>query len=196
MSGGATEPSEAAPLVAAEAGRSESALLRELGGDQYALREVEMGEGEDSGSELSELEDTEEEKKEEKETGRPNFVRADPHQRVEQSTQEFFRRRPSAPSDDAEDDIFATPGKATMGGALAHALSAVAPSSPHQMGMALTPKVAKDFSEGVGMEAAPDDWAEEVASQGGDAMEGVTGPDRSPTPPIPIPTLARWGSTT
>jgi hypothetical protein len=195
MSGGATEPSEAAPLVAAEAGCSESALLRELGGDQYALREVEMGEGEDSGSELSELEDMEEEK-EEKETGRPNFIRADPHQRVEQSTQEFFRRRPSAPSNDPEDNIFATPGKATMGGALAHALSAVAPSSPHQMGMALTPEVAKDFNEGVGMEVAPDDWAEEVASQGGDAMEGVTGPDRSPTPPTPTPTPAKWGGAT
>ena len=76
MSGGAKQPSEAAPMVTASAGRSEGSLLRELVGDRGDYRGEEMEE--DSGSELSELESSEgemevEEEWEGKGCGRPNF---------------------------------------------------------------------------------------------------------------------------
>ena len=88
---------------------------------------------EDSGSELSELEDTVEEMEEDEETRRPNFVRAatDAGKKVEQSTQEFFRRRPgNASMCSAEDDNISTPGQQ---GALVGSLAAAA-ASPQQAG--------------------------------------------------------------
>jgi len=99
-----------------------------------------------------------------------------------------------------DDDIFATPGKQTMRGALAHLLSAVALSSPQQVGTALTLNSAEGSSEGVGMagskgvegrDVAVDEWVEEEAKQSKDEMEGVVGPDRSAAQ---SPTPARWGS--
>jgi len=76
MSGGATQLSEAAPMVTASAGPSEGSLLWELVGDRGDYRGEEMEE--DSGSELSELKSSEgemevEEEWEGKGCGRPNF---------------------------------------------------------------------------------------------------------------------------
>ena len=182
-------------------------------GDVGSFREENM---EDDSSELSDLESvTEKEVEVEKEgNGRPNFVRAatGADRRVE-SNQDFFRRgnrngHGNGACDD--DEFFATPGKQAMRGALARSLSAAASSSPHQVGMALTPDSAKDISEVVGVEGgrepgmvgskevggmdmAPDDWAEEVATQSENEMEGVVGPARSTTP---TPTPAGWGSVT
>jgi len=111
MSVGATEPTETAPVVAAEAGQSESSPLRELVGDQ----EVEMGDG--SGRKLSELESSVVGGMEmEEELGRPKFRRAVPGAGQQQSTQNFFQRgnyhRLGNGSRD-NDDIFATPSKQT-----------------------------------------------------------------------------------
>jgi len=109
MSGEATLPSGAAPMVAASAGPSEGSLLRELGGDTGSYREEKMVE--DSGSELSELESSVvgmevEEEWEGKGHGRPNFKRATSGAGQQQSTQDFFRR--------GGNDIFDTPGKSAM----------------------------------------------------------------------------------
>jgi len=81
MSGGAGHSTDAAPVVAADAEYD----MRELVGDQEALREVEMGEGSDSGSDLTELEssvvramEAEGQEWERMDRGRPNFKRAAP----------------------------------------------------------------------------------------------------------------------
>ena len=192
-------PKEAAPMVTANAGQDESALLRELVGD----REEEMR---DASSGLSDLESAGEEEVEKEGkcngTGRPNFVRAatGAGKRVE-STQQFFRRanknRNDLRSDD--DDMFATPSSQTMRGALSRTLSAAATSSPQQVGTALTLNFAKNAREGEGMEGeidvAADDWAEEMANQSEGGMGGVAGADRSTTQTL-TPTPARWASAT
>jgi len=79
MSGGATHPSEAAPMVTASASPSEGSLLWDLMEDRGDYRGEEMEE--DSGSKLSELESSEgemevEEEWEGKGRRRPNFERA------------------------------------------------------------------------------------------------------------------------
>jgi hypothetical protein len=181
--------------------------LRELVGNIGSYREEAM---EDASSELSELESVAEEELEKKKSGRPNFVRAatGADRRVE-STQDFFRRgnrngHGNGVSNNDE-NFFATPDKTAMRGALAQALSAAATSSPQQVGTAL------DSSEGAGMESSREpcmagskemggmdvgmevttaDWAEEVANQSGDGMEGMEGMDRSMTA-TPTPTPAR-----
>jgi len=197
MSGEATPPDEAALLVAAEVGQSDSSLLRELVGDREC-REEEM---EDTSSELSDLESVAENEVEKKDSGRPKIFRAatGADRRVE-STQEFFRRgnRIGHSNGSRDDDsFFATPGKQSMRGALARSLSAAATSSPRQVGTAETlysakgsgEEVAMEGSKGAeGMDVVADDWVEEVAN---DEMEGVAGPDRSATL---TPTLAGWGS--
>ena len=87
-----------------------------------------------------------------------------------------------------------------MRGALARSLSAAAPSSPQQVGTALTLNSAEGSSKGVGKagskgvevrDVAVEDWVEEVANQSEDEMEGVAGPDGSATP---SPTPGKWGS--
>jgi hypothetical protein len=203
MSGETTAPREAAPLVAAEAGQSESSLLRELVGDAGDYREEDM---EDAGSEassgLSELESGVGEEWEGKDRGRPNFRRAAPGAGQQQSTQEFFRRGNGGGTSGGrahnDDDVFATPRPSVMRGALARSLSAAA-SSPQQVGTAQTLNSAKTEGEGTGMvgskgvggmNVAVGDWAEEMSNQSGDEMEGVAGPDRPETPTPPTP--ARW----
>ena len=79
MSGKATQPSVAAPMVTASAGPNNGSLLRELVGDRGDYRGEEMEE--ESGSNLSELESSEgemevEEEWEGKGCGRPNFKSA------------------------------------------------------------------------------------------------------------------------
>jgi len=214
MSGGAGPSSDAALVVTAELDYSESALVRELVGDQEALREVEMGE--DSGSELSELESSvvgAGEMEVDARTGRPNFTRAatGAGRRVE-STQEFFRRggrKGHSNGADDDDAFFTTPGKQAMRGALARSLSAVAASSPQQVGAAETLNLAKSFEGEDGkLDVGASGWAEETANEDAvaneDEMEGVKadgwaeemankdemeGVDRSGTP---TPTPARW----
>jgi len=118
MSGESAKSTKAVSVVAANFEHEEGSLLRELVGDREALREVEMGK--DSGSELSELESgMVGAMEEDKETGRPNFVRAATGvgRMVEQSTQDFFQRGNG--NGHSDDDIFATPGKPIMRGALA-----------------------------------------------------------------------------
>jgi len=157
----------------------------------------------DTGSELSELESSVVGGMEvDEKTRRPNFPRATTgaDRRVE-SSQEFFRRGAQLSVGDI--DIFDTPGKTPMRGALAHSLSA-ATSSPQQVGTAETmysakgsgEEVAMEGSKGLegskgveGMDVVADEWVEEVANQSEDEMEGVMGPDGSTTP---TPTPARW----
>jgi len=169
---------------------------------------------EDSGSELSELESSEGEMEVEQEwegkgCGRPNFKRATTGARQQQSTQKFFRR--SAQLSMGELNIFDSPGKMPIRGALARSLSAAAASSsPQEGGMAQTLNLAKEGGEGAGMEGskgsgvgermgaegmdvAAVDWAEEMANQSEAEMGGVEDPDRSTTL---TPTPARWGSAT
>jgi len=159
--------------VAAELDHSESPLPRELLGDQEALREVEMGQ--DSGSELSELESCVVGAMEvEEKTGRPRFGRAAPGARQQQSTRGFFRRgNRNGHGNGARDvdDIFATPGKQAMGGALVLSLSAAATNCPQQVGTAETLNSAKDFGRGGWrFDVGAEDWAEETANE--DEMEG------------------------
>jgi len=212
MSGGATQPSEAAPMVTASAGPSEGSLLRELVGDRGDYRGEEMEE--DSGSELSELESSEgemevEEEWEGKGCGRPNFKRATTGARQQQSIQEFFRR--GAQLSTGELNIFDSPGKTSMRGALTRSLSAAAASSsPQEGGTAQTLNLAKEGGKGAGregskgsgvgerkgaegMDVAAVDWAEEMANQSKAEMGGMEDPDRSTTL---TPTPARWGSGT
>jgi len=169
---------------------------------------------EDSGSELSELESSEgemevEEEWEGKGCGRPNFKRATTGARQLQSTQEFFRR--GAQLSMGELNMFDSPGKTPMRGALARSLSAAAASSSTQEGgTAQTLNLPKEGGEGLGMEGGEGsgvgeckgaegidvvvvDWAEEIANQSEAEMGGVENPDRSTTP---TPTPARWGSGT
>jgi len=203
MSGEGGTSAAPAPVVTGGDDYVEEQLLRDLVGDREALREVEMGE--DSGSELSELESSrmeteEEEEWEGKNRGRPNFARAAAGVGQRQSTQEFFRR--GAAFSRGELNIFDTPGKTPMRGALARSLSAAASSSPQQVGMAETPNFAKEPSEEVemevergarlegskgveGMDVAVVDWAEEVANQEEE--------ERAATP---TPTPARWATPT
>ena len=130
MSGGTGPSNDAAPVVTAELDHRESSLLRELVGDQEALREVEMGE--DSGSEPSEPESNAaaagemEEEWEGKGCGMSNFRRAAPGAGQHLSTQEFFRR--GAQLSMSEINIFGTPGKTPTRGALPRSLSAAASS--------------------------------------------------------------------
>jgi len=173
-------------MVTASAGPSDGSLLRELVGDRGDYRGEEMEE--DSGSELSELESSEgemevEEEWEGKGCGRPNFKRATTGARQQQSTQDFFRR--------GGDNIFDTPGKSVMGGALARSLTA-ATSCEQEGGTAETLNSAKSSREGGGkLDVGADDWAEEVANEV--EMAGVAGSERSTTP---TPTPARWPSAT
>ena len=116
MSDDARNPTDAAPMVTADAGQNESALLRELVGDQ----EEEMG---DASSGLPDLESGAEEEMDKKGTGRPNFVRAatGAGRRVE-STQEFFRpgnknrTKQNGRENDDNDNFFAAPRKSAMRG--------------------------------------------------------------------------------
>jgi hypothetical protein len=90
--------------------------------------------GEDSGSKLSELASMVEAVEEKRKgTGRPGSKRAAPSARQQQqSTQESFRSSNGSGSGlhgGDDDDIFATPGKPIMRGALARSHSA-AVSSP------------------------------------------------------------------
>jgi len=185
MSGEATLPSGAAAMVAASASPSEGSLLRELGGDTGSYREAKMVE--DSESELSELESSVvgmevEEEWQRKCCGRPNFKRATSGAGQQQSTQDFFRC--------GGNDIFDTPEKSAMGGALTLSLTAAA-SSSQEVEMAETLNSAKSFGEGVGkLDVGVVDWAEAVANEV--EMEGVVDSERSRTP---SPTPARWGST-
>jgi len=174
-------------MVTASAGPSEGSLLRELVGDRGNYRGEEMEE--DSGSELSELESSEEEMEVEEEWegkghGRPNFERATTGAGQRQSTQDFFRRG-------GGDNIFDTPGKPVMGGALARSLAAAA-SSAQEVGMAETLNSAKSSGEGGGkLDVGADDWAVEVANEV--EMASVVGSERAATP---TPTPARWPSAT
>ena len=203
MSGDGGTSAAPAPVVTGGDDYVEEQHLRDLVGDREALREVEMGE--DSGSELSELESSrmeteEEEEWEGKDRGRPNFARAAAGVGQRQSTQEFFCR--GAAYSMGGLNIFDTPGKTPMRGALARSLSAAASSSPQQVGMAETPNFAKEPSEEVGMEVergarlegskgvegmdvAAEDWAEEVANQ--EEEERAT---------TPTPTPACWATPT
>jgi len=182
MSGEATLPSEAAPLVTAGAGPSEGSLLRELVGGTGGYREEEIVD--DSGSELSEFESSEvgmevEEEWEGKGRGRPNFKHATAGAGQQQSMQEFFRH--------GGDDIFDTPGKSVMGGALAHSLAAAA-SSVQEVGTVETQNSAKSSGEGVGkLDVGADEWAEEVADEV--EMGGTVDSERLRTA---SPTSARW----
>jgi len=120
MSGGATQPSKAAPMVTASAGPSEGSLQRELVGDRGDYRGEEMED--DSGCELSELESSGgemevEEEWQEKGCGRPNFKRATTGARQQQSIQEFFRH--GAQLSMGKLNIFDLPAKTPMRGALA-----------------------------------------------------------------------------
>jgi len=212
MFGGVTQLSEAAAMVTTSAGPSEGSLLRELVGDRGDYRGEEMEE--DSGSELSKLESSEgemevEEEWEGKGCGRPNFKRATAGARQQQSTQEFFRRGVQLSM--GELNIFNSPGKTPMRGALARLLSTVAASSSPQQGRpAQTLNLAKEGGEGLGMEGSKGsgvgerkgaegmdvavvDWAEEMANQSAAEMRGMEDPDRLTTP---TPTPARWGSGT
>jgi len=141
---------------------------------------------EDSGSELSELASSVvgmevEEKWEGKSHGRPNFKRATSGAGQQQSTQDFFRH--------GGNDIFDTPGKSAMGGALARSLVAAA-SSAQEVEMAETRNSAKSFGQGVWkLDVEAVDWAEVVANEV--EMEGVVDSERSRTP---SPTPARWWS--
>jgi len=110
MSAGATGATNAAPMVADEA---DSSPLRQLVMDGKGYREVEM-EDANSGGESEE----EEEGWEGKSRGRPNYKRAAPGAgRQQQSTQEFFRRGSQLSM--GELNMFDTPGKTPMKGALA-----------------------------------------------------------------------------
>ena len=116
----------------------------------------------------------------------------------QQSTQEFFRR--GAQLSMGELNIFDTPGKTPMRGALARSLSAVATSSPQQVGTAETLSATKGFGEGGGkLDVGASDWAEEMDNEDGaadeDEMEGMAGAERSTTP-TPTPTPARWATPT
>jgi len=113
---------------------------------------------EDSGSELSKLESNGgemevEEQWEGNSCGRPNFKRATTGARQQQSTQEFFRR--IAQLSMGELNIFGSPRKTPMWGALTRSLSAAAASSsPQEGGTAQTLNLAKERGEGVGMEGS------------------------------------------
>jgi len=198
MTGGAGKSTEAAPVVAASIDQSESSLLRELVGDEEALREVEMGD--DSGSELTELESSlggemKEEEWEGKNRGRPNFRRAAPGAQRQQSTQEFFRRgnlNGHGNDDGDEDNIFATPGKTAMRGALARSLSLAVASNPQQVATAETLNPAEGSGEGFGrLDVGAGGWADEMANEVD--MERMAGDEGSTTP---TPTPARWASAT
>jgi len=210
MSGGGTESTESAPLVADHIGTH---LLAEQVGDQETYREEEIEDVESGAesSDLSELESEEEGKQwEGKDKGRPNFKRAAVGAGQQQSTQEFFRHGNGGNNGMSDDDnFFATTGKQSMRAALARSLSAAA-SSPQQVESALTPNSASDSSEGAGTgggqelnrvgskeaggrEEANLVWAKEVASMSEDEMEDVVGPGGSTTP-TPMP--ARWATPT
>jgi len=210
MSGGGTESTETAPLVADHIGTH---LLAEQVGDQETYREEEMEdvESDAESSDLSELESEEEgEQWEGKDKGRPNFKRAVAGAGQQQSTQEFFRRGNGCDNVMHDDDnFFATTRNQSMRGALACSLSAAA-SSPQQVGSDLTPNSARDSSEGAGTEGGQElnrvgskeaggreeanlVWAKEVASMSEDEMEDVVGPE-GPTTPTPMP--ARWATPT
>jgi len=154
MSGGGTESTEAAPLVADHIGTH---LLAEQVGDQETYREEEMEDvvSDAESSDLSELESEEEGKQwEGKDKGRPNFKRAAAGTGQQQSTQEFFRRGNGCDNGMRDDDnFFATTGKQSMRGALARSLSAAA-SSPQQVGSALTLNSGEGSSKGVGREGS------------------------------------------
>ena len=199
MSSEEVPSNEAAPVVATDI---DTSLARELGGDLGSYSEEEMEDvGSEASSGLSEVESKESVEKqwEGKDNGRPDFKCAVSGVGKEQSTQEFFQQGNGNASHN-DDDIFATPGRQTMMGALARLLSAVAPSSPQQVGTALTLNSAEGSSKGVGTtgskgvegrDVAVDEWVEEVVKESEDKMEGMAGLDRSAAP---SPTPARWGS--
>ena len=146
-------------------GYGESFLPRELVGDREMRRVVGMG---DSGSEFSELES----EVAGKETGRSKFVRttAGAGKRVEESTEDFFRRGDKNRSmhtgesgKGGNDDIFAAPSNPASKGALARSLSAAA-SSPQQVGTEQTPSSAETSKGGVGSKGVEKDLAEDLAT--------------------------------
>jgi len=193
MSGGATASDEAAQLVAAEVDQNEKLLCRELVGDQ----EEEMED--DTGSELSALEssvagemavDEATEGWEGQARRRPNYKRAAPSA-GQQSTQEFFRR--GARLSMGEVNIFDTPEKTPMRGALARALSAVGTPETLNSAKALEGRGGK-------LDVGASDWADEMANEV--EMESVadssgsttpTPPTRWPTP-TPVPVTPTRGS--
>jgi hypothetical protein len=135
MSGEELGPNETAPVVAANDGQNELPLLRDLVGE----KETPMGEAE-GGSELSEPNSDWEDKREKKgkgkkkkerkdkvlNIGRPDFKRAAPGTEKRESTQEFFRH---GKNKNRSDDIFDTPKKSVIEGAIASALAAAAEKS-------------------------------------------------------------------
>ena len=183
-------------MVTAGAGPIGGSLLRELVGDTGGYREEEMVDN--SGSELRELESSEvgmevEEEWEGKGHRRPNFKRATAGAGQQQSTQEFFRH--------GGDDIFDTPGKSVMGGALVRSLAAAA-SSTQEVGTVETWNSAKSSGEGVRkLDVGADEWVEEVANEVeiGGAADSERSRTASPTParwqiPIPVPVTPTKGS--
>jgi len=198
MTGGAGKSTEVAPVVAASIDQSESSLLKELVGDEEALRKVEMGD--DSRSELTELESSlggemEEEEWEGKNRGRPNFRRAAPGAQQQQSRQEFFWRgnlNGHSNNDGDEDNIFTTPGKTAMRGALARLLLLVVASNPQQVATAETLNPAKGSGEGFGrLDVGAGGWVDEMTNEV--KMERMA-EDEGLTTPTPTP--ARWASET
>jgi len=103
--------------------------------------------------------------------------------RVE-STQDFFRRGNKNDSEtsvmETDNDLFATPGKSAMRGALARSLTA-ATSSPHQGEVAETLNLAKEVREvGGKLDVGAGDRAEEVANEVD--MEGMAACEKPATP--------------
>jgi len=176
-------------VVAANVDLSEGSLLRELVGDTGSYTEEEM---EDAGSEgssgLSELWSEVAAEWEGRDRGRPNFTCAATGAGQQQSTQEFFRR--GAQLSMGELNMFDTPGKAPMRGALARSLSAAATSSPQQVGTAETLNLAKSAGGGGGkLDVGASDWAEGEAANDVE-MEAAAESDGSTTP-TPAPALGK-----
>jgi hypothetical protein len=205
MSGEEHGSTETAPVVAVLDDQNRFSLLRDLVGD----KETPMGEAE-GGSELSEPRSDWEDKRERKEkkkkaekdkvlgTGRPDFKRATPGTRKKESTQEFFRH-----GKNGNDDIFDTPKKSVMDGALASALAAAAEKS-QKGGTALTlRKLAQPGSKEVGGEemegVVGDEWLDETAESRDEGGVSPTPPRfGSPTPsqkrtPVPRPVTPTRG---
>ena len=130
MSAEATGATNSAPMVPDEV---DSSPLRELVRDGKGYREVEMEDADSKGSSGTEEEEVESEW-EGKGQGRPNFKRAARDGGGRQSIQEFFRC--GAQHSMGVLNIFDTPGKTPMRGALASSLSAAATSSPPEGGTA------------------------------------------------------------
>jgi hypothetical protein len=191
MSGKELGSTETALVVAVCDDQNELPLLRDLMGEKETPRGEEEG-----GSELSEPKSDWEDKREQKGkkkkarkdkvlgTGRPDFKRTTSGTRNKESTQEFFKY-----GKNKNDDIFDTPKKSAMDGALANALAAAAEKS-QKVGVDQTLKSAAQqggagTSEGGGEEMAlveEDAWMAEGANES--EGDGAATPLRfgSPTP--------------